>query len=407
MKITGMRIENLTTRDHAPADGVGAQRSAAPLDIYEEYAKMGDGRLGPKTRRDHCWWDKSENGQYTVAFLVIETDEGLEGWHGPIEYRSQLLVAMEGLREHLIGRDPLETRLLWDIMSRFERHASTGVMMMAISVVDIALWDLKGKILGQPVYKLLGGGRPHIKPYLSTLSFATDADSVRTRARQFIDMGFEAQKWFFPYGPGSGTEGMRHNLAMAQALREAVGPDYPIMFDCWMGWDYTYARDMLRELEPLHPKFIEELFRPQYFESYRRIAQETSIPLAAGEHFYNRQQVQQFLKEDVFAYIQSDPEWSGGITETLRIADLCEIYGVKMIPHGHNLLPAMHVIAASSPEVAPMGEYLLNINYHKTCFFRRHPLIDGYMTLNETPGIGEDINWDIVEKREVIHEFAF
>ena len=78
---------------------------------------MGDGRLGPKTRRDHCWWDKSENGLYTVAFLVIETVEGLEGWHGPIEYRSQLLVAMEGLREHLIGRDPLETRFLWDIMS--------------------------------------------------------------------------------------------------------------------------------------------------------------------------------------------------------------------------------------------------------------------------------------------------
>ena len=91
----------------------------------------------------------------------------------------------------------------------------------------------------------------------------------------------------------------------------------------------------------------------------------------------------------------------------MRIADLCEVYGVKMIPHGHNLLPAMHVIAASSPETSPMGEYLLNINYHKTCFYKHHALIDGYLTLNDTPGLGEDINWDVVENREIVTSFIF
>lgn len=404
MKITGLRIEHLTTTDSPPYRTEA--RQANMLDVYPEYAEMGAGRK-PSTRGDRGKSNGHEKGKHTAPFVVIETDEGLEGWHGPIEYHAQQLIIMEGLASHLIGRDPLETRMLWDIMSRFERHASTGMMLCAISAVDIALWDLKGKILGQPVYKLLGGGRNVLTPYCSALGFSQEPDAVHTRAREIMDLGFTAQKWFFPYGPSSGVEGMKKNLAMAQAVRETVGEGYPVMFDCFMSWDYPYALEMLRELAPLHPKFVEEIFRPQMFDAYRRLSQESPVPLAAGEHFYSRMQVNQYLKDNVLHYLQSDPEWCGGLTEALRIADLCEIYGVQLLPHGHLILPAMHVVASMPPDVCPYAEYLLIASYHKTCFYQNQPLKDGRLYLNETPGIGEEINWDIVEKREVIHEFTF
>ena len=394
MKITGLKLM-LYTVPYTPRYPHEA-RQVGPLDIYEEYAS-GARRAGMPGS------GKTQDGLCSDAFIVITTDEGVEGIHGPVDYRVQLLVAADALAAHLIGRDPLENRLLWDILSRFERHARSGAMLMAISAVDNALWDLKGKILGQPVYKLLGGGRHTLRPYVSMLGFSVEPERVRERAHMVQAMGVRAQKWFFRYGPGDGTAGMRANLAMAQALREAVGPDDEIMFDCWMGWDIAYARTMFRELEPLRPAFVEEVLRPHMADAYRALRQETRIPLAAGEHFYTRMEVAPYLREGTFAVMQSDPEWCGGITEALRIADLCELHGVRFIPHGHALLPAMHVVAAMPPDVCPYVEYLLNFMDHKCCFYKHDRMQPGgLLALNTEPGLGEDVDMArVTQAREI------
>ncbi|GHU65820.1 galactonate dehydratase [Clostridia bacterium] len=397
MKITGIELRQYTI-PYTP-EYIESTRSVGPLDIYDEYAQ--------DIRRPYVRGPGSyRNGMLTGAFLAVTTDEGVEGLHGPIIYRSQLMTAVDGLAHHLIGRDPLETRLLWDIMSRFDRHSRAGIHLMAISTVDIALWDLKGKILGQPVYKLLGGGRSRIRPYISTLGFSVEPDRAREKALVIKAMGIPAQKWFFKYGPNAGAEGMRKNLELAFALRDALGTDYELMFDCWLGWTIPYAKRIFLELEQVRPLWVEEALRPQMQDGYRQLKQETSIPLAAGEHLYTRMEVNPCLSAGIFDVMQSDPEWCGGITEALRIADLCEVYGTTFIPHGHALLPAMQVVASMPPDVSPYCEVLLHSIGSKTAFFKHNRLQpDGYLYMNEEPGIGETLDEGRIVKVESIHSF--
>ena len=401
MKITGI---NLVQRVCSfKPQYVSPARSVGPLDVYEEYAFDLRKRYSKSATQANA-----EEGTQTGIFISITTDEGFEGQYGTIENRAELLTIVDGLAYHLIGRDPLENRMLWDLMSRFDRHSRSGVMMMAISAVDNALWDLKGKILGQPVYKILGGSRKKIRPYVSTLGFSIELEDAKKRALEIKQMGIKGQKWFFRYGPTDGAEGVRKNLELAFALREALGTDYELMFDCWMGWTVSYARNIFHELEAVRPMWVEEVLRPHMTDGYRHLKSETNIPLSAGEHLYTRMEVNTYLKENLFAVMQSDPVWCGGITESLRIADLCEMYGVTFIPHGHALMPAMHVVAATPADTSPYCEYLLAIMDRKNAFFKEKRLgDDGYLTINETPGLGEDIDQERLISEEIIHEFKF
>jgi L-alanine-DL-glutamate epimerase-like enolase superfamily enzyme len=371
-----------------------------PLDAYEEYASnavrlsRSESTTAPNTR--------------TGLFIEITTDEEFRGQYGIIENRAELLTIVDGLANHLLGRNPLENRMLWDIMSRFDRHSRSGVMMMAISAVDIALWDLKGKILGQPVYKLLGGGRKRLKPYISALGFSVEPEMAQKRALEIKSLGITAQKWFFRYGPSDGAAGIRKNLDLAFALREALGNDYELMFDCWMGWTVNYAEKIFPELEKVRPVWVEEVLRPHAIDGYRHLKNATSIPISAGEHFYTRMEVNTYLRENIFSVIQSDPVWCGGITEALRIADLCEMYGVTFIPHGHALMPAMHVVASMPPDTCPYCEYLLIFMEQKNAFFKKNRLDqDAYLTLDDSPGIGEELDEERLISEEVIHSFEF
>jgi L-alanine-DL-glutamate epimerase-like enolase superfamily enzyme len=400
MKITGINIVRKVCRFEPLYQSEA--RSVGPLDAWEEYA-FGPARKNPRPPKNI-----NAPGTQTGYFIELSTDEGITGQYGIIENRAELLTVMDGLAAHLIGRDPLDIRMIWDILSRFDRHSRSGVMMMAISAVDIALWDLKGKILGLPVYKILGGGRNRIKPYMSALGFSVEKEAAKKRALEIKAMGAAAQKWFFRYGPTDGAEGLRKNLDLAFGLREALGDDYELMFDCWMGWTVNYAQKIFPELEKVHPVWVEEVLRPHMVDGYRHLKAETSIPLSAGEHFYTRMEVNTYLKDNIFAVMQSDPVWCGGITECLRIADLCEIYGTVFIPHGHALLPAMQVIASMPADTCPYCEYLLGIMDRKNAFFKVNRLgSDGYLTLNDNPGLGEDIDEERLISSEVIQSFEF
>ena len=394
MKITDVRCSKLVGHHEAGLFSSRA-RSVAPLDVYESFRNHKPG--GEKKPGD----DEPVEAPVAIEaiYVEIETDEGPTGLYGPI-LTEQAFVITSKLRRLLVGRDPLCGETLWDQMARSDRHARSGVIMMAISSVDCALWDLRGKYYGQPVYRLLGGPtRQRVPAYASMLGYSLDSPLAAERAKEFAGVGFAAQKWFFGHGPGDGAAGLKANLELAAELREAVGEGYRLMFDCWMGLDVPYATELATGLMDYNPTWLEEPLRPDRIEGYVRL-KDTGIPLAAGEHLYTRWQVKAFLDAGALDWVQADPDWTGGITELVKICDLAETYDVPVVPHGHNLFGALHVIASRSPQCCPMAEYLIQ-HLQRQQFFHQRVVVpsDGFIELPGEPGLGFTLDDAKIEQK--------
>jgi L-alanine-DL-glutamate epimerase-like enolase superfamily enzyme len=286
-------------------------------------------------------------------------------------------------------------------MIKADRHARTGFMMMAISAVDNALWDLKGKYYHKPVFRLLGGNRNKIPVYGSMLANSTIPKRAAETALKVKNMGHPAQKWFFPWGPRSGPEGIRDNVALAAALREAVGADYPLMFDAWMGWDIPYTQHICALLEPYNPTWLEEPLAPQMLDGYRELRKRIKVPIAVGEHLYTIWEIKPFLEEGIVSVIQADPDWCGGITELVRIGNYCKQWGIPLIPHGMGVAAASHTIAGLPASLCPWQEYLFSYMEQETALFK-YPLKPegGFITLrDDVYGLGMDLDENKVESR--------
>jgi L-alanine-DL-glutamate epimerase-like enolase superfamily enzyme len=365
-------------------------RSVEAMDVYPSHgsATAGAGSTGSHLR---------------AVYVEVVTDEGPSGVYGPIDTRQAFLIASD-LRSFLIGADHTATELVHDRMLRLHRHGRSGVFVNAISAVDNALWDLRGKVADEPTYRLLGGPtRDAVPAYASMLGFSVEPDRAAAAAADHKGLGFEAQKWFFRYGPGAGSTGLRQNLAMATAVREAVGSAYRLMFDAFMGWDATYAAEMLRALEPLDPYWVEEPVPPERLGVFRRLAAGTRVPLATGEHAHTRWQVKELLDTGAVAFVQSDQDWTGGITEQRHICSLCSAYDVPVIAHGHAVPAALHVAASQPPQVVPMVEYLVRIQERNQHFHRTiHRPIRGSLALPTEPGLGIDLDPEKVLKRRAL-----
>jgi len=363
-------------------------RSVEPLDLHRRHVPVTAGAGDGPTH-------------VSASYVEIETDEGVSGLYGPIDVRQAFLIVTD-LRSFLIGADPLAIELLHDQMLRLHRHGRAGLFVNAVSAVDNALWDLRGKVAGEPVYRLLGGPtRDRVPVYASMLGHSVEPDRAAASAADHVDLGFGAQKWFFAHGPGAGTDGLRRNLAMARAVREAVGPGYPLMFDAFMGWDATFAEDMLRGLELLDPYWVEEPVPPERLDVFRRLAAGTGIRLASGEHAHTRWQVKQLLDAGV-RVIQADPDWAGGITEQRHICSLCSAYDVPVVAHGHAVPVPLHLAASQSPQVVPMVEYLVRIQERNQFFHRTiYRPSNGELELPTAPGLGIDLDPSKGERREL------
>jgi L-rhamnonate dehydratase len=341
--------------------------------------------------------------QIQALYVEIQTDKGATGLFGPIQ-EDQAFVIQKSLCPFLIGRDPLATETLLDQMLRLDRHGRTGLFMTGVSPIDCALWDLKGKVWGQPVYRLLGGPtRASVPAYASMLGFSIHPKAAAKVAQEYKDKGFTAQKWFFRYGPGDGEEGKEKNLAMAQAVRAAVGPHYTLMFDAFMGWDVAYAIEMAKALAPLNPAWMEEPIPPERVGGLRKIREVAGVPVATGEHVYTRWQVKELLVREAVDVLQTDPDWTGGITELVKICALASAFEVPLVAHGHSLLPALHVAGSQSPTTVPLVEFLIQ-NQETKQFFHK-PIYRpeaGSVKLPELPGLGLVLDEEKIETREEI-----
>ena len=391
-KITSVTLWRLEGK--RPTTGQAWQGQVQPLHLYPEH-RPGPYRPAPNPEPGEA--------SYGAYYLHIGTDEGVEGVYGPVDAEAAVVVDRQ-LKGFLLGQNALAGELAWDKLYRLNRHARTGHFMMGISAVDNALWDLRGQYFGVPVYQLLGGPtRPAVEVYGSTLGTSIAPEALRETSVTLQRQGFRHQKWFLAYGPGDGKAGLLKNVAMVRHLREAVGEEVELMFDAFMGWDLRYALDWAGRVEPYHPRWIEEAFSPDKLDSFVALSRSTSIPVATGEHFYNRWEVQRFLNAGAISVVQADPEWCGGVSELVKMCHLASAYDAHVVPHGHNLHAALHVVASQSPMTCPLVEYLIDkmrYYYH----FEQHQLVpeNGYIALPERPGFG--IAFDdakIEDRREV------
>ena len=364
-------------------------RAVEALDLYPDHVRATAGAGDVPTR-------------LVARYVELVTDDGVVGRYGPIDPRQAFLIATE-LRGLLLGADPLAIEATHDRLLRLNRHGRSGMFVNAISAVDNALWDLAGHVRGEPVYRLLGGPtRDRVPAYASMLGYSVEPERAAERALEHKDLGYQAQKWFFAYGPGAGWEGLQRNLAMARAVREAVGRGYPLMFDAFMGWDLTYATDMLRGLEEVEPYWMEEPVPPERVAVFRRLAAASQVRLATGEHAHTRWQVRELLEAGVGVF-QADPDWDGGITEHLHICSLCSAYDVPVIAHGHAMAVPVHLAASRSPQLIPMVEYLVRIQERNQWFHRTilRP-VDGSIPLPTEPGLGIELDPDkVLERRDL------
>jgi L-rhamnonate dehydratase len=293
-----------------------------------------------------------------LGWLVveIECDDGTVGIGNAALAPHATKTAIDTyLKPLLVGADPLDSEYLWQSMYRrtlpFGRK---GIGMTAISAVDLAIWDAKGKLLGEPVFRLLGGRtKPRIPVYASRL-YSQPLDSLHAEAKAYAEEGFSAVKLRFGWGPKDGVAGIRRNLDLVKTAREAVGPDVDLMADCYMGWTLEYAKRMLRALEPYDLRWVEEPLIADDLAGYAELRALGHVAISGGEHEYTLHGFRQALDLKAFDVVQFDVNRVGGITAAQKVTHLCEAYDIAVVPHAgqmHNY----HVTMSSY--AAPIAEY--------------------------------------------------
>jgi L-alanine-DL-glutamate epimerase-like enolase superfamily enzyme len=310
------------------------------------------------------------------------------------------------LKPLLIGRNPWDIEQLWQHMYRKTMaFGRKGIGMVAISAVDIALWDLLGKAAKQPVYRLLGGRTKTRIPVYASRLYSAELNEVAAEARRYKDEGYKAMKLRFGWGPTDGAPGMQRNLDLVRTVRDSVGDDIDVMADAYMGWTLDYAKRMLPLLEPFHLRWLEEPVIPDDIHGYAELKSCARIPIAGGEHEFTLYGFRELLEARALDYIQFDTNRVGGLTQARKIAALAEAYSIPVIPHAgqmHNY----HLVMASFN--SPMAEYfpVVDVEVGNELFwyiFRGEPsATNGSIDLDETPGLGLEIDEKGLQDFEIL-----
>ena len=329
LRITGVRMVRTRPRRPIPqyepspdAWSPGNVEVANPMSKYPKY----------KAKRSLFMAD--DLGPTAVE---VTTNKGLTGigFGGP----GAAFVVENHLTKLLLGENPMNVERLWDIMWRSTLYyGRKGLVVHAISAIDNALWDLIGKALDTPVYKLLGG---ETKPRIPAYCTGNDIE-------QHVEFGFSRLKLAIPYGPADGRPGLRKNVELVKRARRALGAEGDIMLDCWMAFTEDYAQRLAEELEPFNVYWMEECLPPDDYAGFGRLkASIQSTRIATGEHEYTRYGFKLLLDHQAADIWQPDMNWCGGLTEMRRIASLAAAHEIPVIPHGGYRGGAPHFILAT------------------------------------------------------------
>lgn len=286
----------------------------------------------------------------------------------------------------LAGQDCSAIEKCWDMMFRMSKpYGSAGLASCAMSAVDLALWDLAGKLSGKPVYELLGG------PVRDrTFCYATGNDTDWQ-----LELGFRAVKLACPYGPADGLDGLDGNERLVASTREQVGDNVEVMLDCYMAFDVDYTVRLARRLEPYRLRWIEEFLLPEDLDGHRAVREAVPrVSLASGEHMYSPWPFMQLIKSGALDILQPDIQWVGGLTPCVKIAHMAEAAGLTVLLHGGGTSPyGQHFTAATSN--APWAEYYIGsapgIPLEETVGPGQAVPMEGWITPKDAPGFGLEI----------------
>jgi galactonate dehydratase len=335
-------------------------------------------------------------------FLKVHTDEGLVGLGEPIVEGRALTVqtAVKEIEPYLLGKDPRQVVHHWQAIYRDAFYRGGPVLTSALSGIDQALWDLKGKALGVPIYELLGGPtRTKIRVY----AHARTPDAVKKAREQ----GFTAFKTGpFQMRPPRFVESpafVRKAADVFAALREAVGPDADIGIDFHGAISPATAKLLIKAIEPFQPMFVEEPVNCQNVDAMADIARGTHLPIATGERIFTKWGFREILEKQAAIILQPDLSHAGGITEVRLIAGMAEAYYASIAPHnplGPISLAAGLQIAASIPNFMCQEQVSLGEGYLRKPFVVKN----GYVDIPTAPGLGIELDEEQVKSR-IGHEW--
>ena len=352
------------------------------------------------------------------GFVEIVTDSGLTGWGEAVleGHCRAVLACVEEYRDYLIGKDPSRIEDIWSTIYRAGFYRGGGVMMSALSGIDQALWDIKGKSLGVPVYELLGGAsRDRMKVY-SWIGGDRPSDTGAA-AKAKLDEGFSAVKM-------NATEELQMVdtydkvdavLARVAAIREACGPHFGIAIDFHGRVHKPMAKVLAKKLEQFNPMFIEEPVLCEHMELFKEIAACCDIPIATGERLFTKYDFKRLLAMGGVDIVQPDLSHAGGISEVRKIAAMAEAYDVALAPHcplGPIALAACLQIDAVSYN-AVIQEQSMGIHYNVGKSVLDYVLnkddfafTDGFASLPRLPGLGVEVNRElVVEENKTPHNW--
>ncbi|MCI0791699.1 MAG: hypothetical protein J4N99_09725 [Chloroflexi bacterium] len=337
---------------------------------------------------------------------VVTAEDGTWGMGVTINGDPVNAVINDHFAPVLTGQNCMATEKLWDVMRRVSSpYHTAGLASYAISAVDNALWDLKGKLLGRPVYELLGGPQ---KDKIFCYASNTDVSwGTRNSIEWFLELGFKAVKLFLRYGPDDGIDGINRDTEIVAATRQQIGDDVELMVDGWMSLNVEYIVRLVEALKPYRIKWLEDYVLPEDMESYVKVRQR--VPgqvLATGEHWYTIHPFAQAASKGLVDILQPDINWVGGMSASVRICHIAEAYGLSVISHGGMNIPYGQHLSYAMPAIA-WGERSEGVSppgvpLEEMVLLPGTPVIkDGYLTPSNAPGFGLEITKEWLEDKAV------
>ncbi|RDI23988.1 L-alanine-DL-glutamate epimerase-like enolase superfamily enzyme [Rhodococcus sp. AG1013] len=354
---------------------------------------------------EQCEWGED-------AFLVrVHTDQGLIGI-GEADSSPAVMCALVdtpsshstsiGLREILVGENPLDIERLWRKMYEYSSYMGRrGAAIHAISAIDIALWDIASQYYGEPVHRLLGGRVRDRIPAYGTFIPDDDPDANRRIVAGLQEEGLNRMKL------GGGLFGLdpEHDAAVLRSVRDEVGADAELAVDLVYRWrNYRYAQEQERRMSEFGLSWIEEPLAADDHYGLRRLAEASGTPITGGECLTTRAEFAEFIRETTPDIVQPDITRCGGITEMRRIQALADEYSTRLVPHGFStgiLLAATVQFLAATPG-GDLVEYSRSTSPLSTSLVTNPPpLVDGHVLVSDRPGLGIELDEDLLERYRV------
>ncbi|MDO4323599.1 MAG: mandelate racemase/muconate lactonizing enzyme family protein [Lachnospiraceae bacterium] len=337
-----------------------------------------------------------------IGFTIVRviTEDGIEGFgvtYHEVGGEATKMLIEKNIAPKLIGRDPFETEVIWNEMFGYLRGVGRkGLMFCALSAVDIALWDLKGKIVDMPLYKMFGGTQTKVPVYGSGgWTSYSDDELVAEMVSLVKDEGYQTIK--FKVGVEGGQNPTR-DVVRVRKVREAVGPDIGILLDANNCWDAATGARFANRVKDYDILFLEEPVFADDIPGLKRYKSSTDLPLATGEHEYTKYGARDLLINGCADIVQLDGTRAGGFTEMLKIGALTQAFNVKFAPHA---MENIHIHLVSAFNNAPFLERLkLFEGITENTYLDAPKPVNGFMTIPDLPGLGLKLNMDFINEHD-------